>query len=661
MSSKSWNMPAIRSQAVAFSRFTLDLARGCLRRGELEIKLRPKSFEVLRYLIENQGRLITKEEIIRAVWTDAFVTDNSLVQCLIEIRQGLGDDSRTIIRTVPRRGYIFDVPVTAVNEQYRLPESGEPSPAAPPLPAQVLPSNPPETNKAESVKRSARLFSNRSRFSLRIVISAAVLVLFFASVILSFRGLRERAFDRVLQPTIRSIVVLPLEGLSRESELDYFADGMTDELITDLSQIEALRVISRTTAMQYKKAKKPLPQIAHELNVDAAIEGTAILSGNRVRITTQLVLAQEDKHLWAQNYERDMKDIIALQDEVARDIVREIKVRVTPRARLTATTPINPEAYEAYLKSRQFVVRRTAEGARRSLEYARRALVLQPDNALLHAELANSLIFMNLMYAAPAREVMPQAKAAVEKALEMDNSLGEAHLTAAMVHFFYDWDFPAAEREFERALQLNPNSAETHSWYGFYLSAMGHHDEAIAEMHRALELDPLSLFENRNVGGALYFARRYDEAVAQFQHTGELDPSYPVVYNWLNRLYNARGMADQAVSWELKNMAANGATPAQLASARALVTNKGAKVFLEKELEGDEKTVPNQTLGALAYNLAGLAASMGHKDIALQYLQRAFDERSFWVPFTKVDPLFDNLRSDSRFQDLVAGLRLQSF
>jgi TolB-like protein/DNA-binding winged helix-turn-helix (wHTH) protein len=489
-------MPGIRSQPVAFSGFTLDPARGCLRCGELEIKLRPKSFEVLRYLIENQGRLISKEEIIGAVWPDSFVTDNSLVQCLIEIRQGLGDDSRTIIRTVPRRGYIFDVPVTAVNEQYRLPESGEPSPSAPPLPAQVLPSNLPETNKAESVKRSARLYSTRSWFSLRVMISAAVLVLLFASVILSFRGLRERAFDRMLQPTIRSIVVLPLEGLSRESELDYFADGMTDELITDLSQIEALRVISRTTAMQYKKAKKPLPQIAHELNVDAAIEGTTILSGNRVRITTQLVLAREDKNLWAQNYERDMKDIIALQDEVARDIAREIKVRVTPqvRARLTATTHVNPEAYEAYLKSRQFLVRRTAEGARRSLEYARRALVLQPDSALLHAELANSLIFMNLMYAAPAREVMPQAKAGVDKALEMDNSLGEARLAAAMVHFIYDWDFPAAEREFEWALQLNPNSAETHSWHGFYLSAMGHHDEAIAEMHRALELDLLSLF-----------------------------------------------------------------------------------------------------------------------------------------------------------------------
>jgi len=310
--------------------------------------------------------------------------------------------------------------------------------------------------------------------------------------------------------------------------LDYFADGVTDALITDLAQIEALRVISRTTMMQYKKPHKPLPQIARELDVDAVIEGTAVRSGGRVRITTQLVLAREDKHVWAQRYEGDLKNILALQDDVARDIAGQIQVRVTPqeKALLTTAPVVNSEAYDAYLKSRQFLFRRTAEGARKSVEYAERALALQPDSPILHAGLADSLITMNLMGAGPVREIIPRAKAAAEKALQMDNSLSQAHYVLAMIHFNYDWDFPAAEREFNRALQLEPNSAEIRTFHGFYLSAMGRHDQAVEEMQRALRLDPLSLLGNRNVGSALYYARRYDEAVKQFEHTASLDPKF---------------------------------------------------------------------------------------------------------------------------------------
>jgi len=384
-----------KPQAVFFNGFTLDLARGRLLRGDLEVKLRPKSFEMLRYLIENHGRLISKEELIRSVWVDAAVTDNSLSQCLIELRRALGDDSQTIIRNVPRRGYIFDIPVTGDGG------SGERQ-------VEAVNGQAPEPPAAAIAKPGAR--------RLLPLTALAIVAALFCVVALNMGGIRQRLPGWTSAPAIRSLVVLPLEGLSNEPDLDYFADGMTDALITDLAQIEALRVISRTTAMQYKKARKSLPQIARELNVDAAVEGTAVRSGGRVRITTQLLLAREDKHIWARSYERDIQDILALQDEVAQDIAEQIKIQVTPRekTRFASAPRVNPDAYEAYLESRYFVTLRGADAARKSLEYARKAVALQPDSALFEASLADSLISMSMLYAAAPRDVLPQAKATAE-------------------------------------------------------------------------------------------------------------------------------------------------------------------------------------------------------------------------------------------------------
>jgi TolB-like protein/Flp pilus assembly protein TadD len=452
--------------------------------------------------------------------------------------------------------------------------------------------------------------------------------------------------------------VLPLEGLSNEPDLDYFADGMTDALITDLAQIEALRVISRTTAMQYKKTNKALPQIAQELNVDAAVEGTAVRSGNRVRITTQLLLAHEDKHIWAQSYERDLQDILALQDEVAQNIADEIRIQVTPqvRTRLASAPRVNPEAYEAYLKSRYFLTIRSPESAKKSLEYAQKSVTLQPSSALFEASLADSLLSMSLLYASAPRDVLPQAKAAAERALQMDDSLAEGHDALAKAYFTYDWNFPATEREFKRAVQLKPNFEDAHQMYGFFLSAMGRHGEAIAEMRRARDLDPLSPWQNRNLASALYYARRYDEAVQHFQEAAELNPNFPVVYNWLGWLYTARQMDDQAVSWEMKHREVSGENPVQLAAKREFVAKYGPQAYWRKVLEDSRKVGPAKTYANTAYQTAALAAHLEEKDDAFQFLERAFDERSFWMPFLNVDPLFDSLRADPRFRDLLGRI-----
>jgi TolB-like protein/DNA-binding winged helix-turn-helix (wHTH) protein/Flp pilus assembly protein TadD len=625
-----------KPQAIFFDDFTLDLSRGCLRRGDVEIKLRPKSFELLRYLTENHGRLVSKEELIRSVWADTAVTDNSLAQCLIEIRRSLDDDSQTIIRNVPRRGYIFDARVT----------DGTPAPAQGSEPEVPL-------QNQESL-RPAR-FSPRWRRAITAILVLAVTVL---AVGLNMGRVRRWLPGSTATPAIRSIVVLPLEGLSNEPDLDYFADGMTDALITDLAQIEALRVISRTTAMQYKKTKKALPQIAQELNVDAAVEGTAVRSGNRVRITTQLLLAHEDKHIWAQSYERDLQDILALQDEVAQNIAAEIRIQVTPqvRTRLASAPRVNPEAYEAYLKSRYFLTIRSPESAKKSREYAQKSVTLQPASALFEAGLADSLLSMSLLYASAPRDVLPQAKAAAERALQMDDSLAEGHDALAKAYFTYDWNFPATEREFKRAVQLKPNFEDAHQMYGFFLSAMGRHGEAIAEMRRARDLDPLSPWQNRNLASALYYARRYDEAVQHFQEAAELNPNFPVVYNWLGWLYTARQMDDQAVSWEMKHREVSGENPVQLAAKREFVVKYGPQAYWRKVLEDSRKLGPANTYANAAYQTAALAAHLEEKDDAFQFLERAFDERSFWMPFLNVDPLFDSLRADPRFRDLLGRI-----
>jgi TolB-like protein/DNA-binding winged helix-turn-helix (wHTH) protein/Flp pilus assembly protein TadD len=654
-----------KPQVLFFGEFTLDLSRGCLRHGDGEVKLRPKSFDVLRYLVENHGRLVGKEDLIRSVWSDTAVTDNSLAQCLIEIRRALDDDSQTIIRNVPRRGYIFDVRVTDAAPTSGSERQVEDTQTRNPAPADGLGlegSAPervprPETSEPRIQRRIWNLLPIRQAPLLALAAIAIMVILVFVAA-LKVGGIRQRLPAGSAAPPIRSIVVLPLEGLSNEPDLDYFADGMTDALITDLAQIEALRVISRTTAMQYKKTRKALPQIARELNVDAAVEGTAVRSGNRVRITTQLLLAREDKHIWAQSYERDLQDILALQDEVAQNIAEEIRIHLRPqeRTRLAPAPRVNPEAYEAYLKSRYFLTVRSQESGRKSLKYVRMAVALQSESALFEAGLADSLMSMSLLYAAAPREVLPEAKAAAERALQMDDSLAEGHAALGKAYFNYDWNFPLAEREFKRALQLKPNIDDAHQMYGFFLSAMGRHGEAIAEMRRARDLDPLSPWQNRNLASALYYARRYDEAVEQFQKAAELNPTFPVVYNWLSWLYAARQMDDEAVSWELKHMSVADGNPVRLTKSREFVTKHGPRAYWRQELEDARKLGPGRTYGHTAYHVAALAARLGEKDDAFQYLERAFAERSFWIPFLNVDPLFDSLRADPRFRDLLGRI-----
>jgi TolB-like protein/Tfp pilus assembly protein PilF len=488
-----------------------------------------------------------------------------------------------------------------------------------------------------------------------LAVGAAVIVAALGVVLLGFNvgGWRERVLGRAGAPRIESLAVLPLENLMGDPAQEYFVDGMTDELIADLAQIEALRVISRTSVMQYKGVKKPLPQIARELNVDAVIEGSVLRSGDRVRITVQLIQAVTDKHLWAKSYERDLRDVLALQSEVAGAIANEIKIKLTPQeqARLASARPVNPDAHEAYLKGRYYWNLRTEEGLKKSIEYFQQAIEKDPGYALAYAGLADSYVVLAPWNVMAPKEAYPRAKAAAFKALEMDETLAEPHASLGDARYVYDWDWVGAEKEYKRAIELNPGYATAHQWYAEYLSRMGRHNEAIAELRRAQELDPLSLMINAIGGSIFFFARRYDEAIAQCRRTLELNAGfYPAHFN-LGAAYEQEKLYDEAISEYQKAKALEEGNPmlaAYLAHGYAAAGKRteALKIVSQlRELSKQRYVSP--------YRVAQVYAALGDLDQACAWLEKAYDDRSYDLTAAKVDPMIDRLRSDPRFQDLL--------
>ncbi len=480
---------------------------------------------------------------------------------------------------------------------------------------------------------------------------ALVLGLAILSVFL-FRS-RRRA------PTaIRSLAVLPLENLSGDASQNYFSDGMTDELITDLAQISALRVISRTSVMVYKGARKPLPQIARELHVDAVVEGTVLRAGDQVRITAQLIDASTDKHLWSQSYQGELRDTLALQDRVAREIAEQIQINLTPReqAALKSVRVVNPEAYESYLKGRYFWNKRTADGLKVGLAYFNQAVEEDPNYAQAYSGLADTYALLgDWQYAVmtPA-QAYPKAKAAALKAVELDKTLGEAHNSLAFVLDGFDWDLDSGGKEFRRAIELNPGYATAHHWYAWHLGLLGRYDEAIAEMRKAESLDPLSLIINADLAELLVIAHSYDESMRQSRKTIEMDPNFAMAHNQLAQAYLQQHMYEQAVVELQKAVQLSAGSPtciANLARAYALSGRRSEAVKLLSELK------TSSTPGfSHASEIAAIYVSLGDKDEAMNWLEKGYAER--FNPGVLIRPGFDPLRSDPRFRELVHRIGL---
>ena len=487
------------------------------------------------------------------------------------------------------------------------------------------------------------------------VATALAVVLSAILVGLSVGRWWEQQASRTGPGRIQSLAVLPLQNLSGDLQKDYFADGMTDLLITDLSQISALRVISRTTTMQYKGTRKPLPQIARELSVDAVIEGSVLSSDNRVRITAQLIQGATDKHLWAKSYERDARDVLKLQGDVASAIADEIRIAVTQqeRARLTQAPPVIPAAYEAYLKGRYHWQQGTEHDWQQARQYFEQAAQIDPNYASAYAGLADYYLSTDEL---PPRVAMPKAKQYALKALEIDPTLAEAHTSLGAVRFLADWNWSEAERDFRRALELNPGYVEAHRMYSAYLSAMGRGEEALAEIRRAQELDPLSIATQITVGWTFYYARRYDQAVEQCGKILELEPNSVGARDCLGLSYLAKKMYEKAIEecQRAVNLSGNDLNRAVgLARAHALAGNKAAARNALKELRAQaiRSYVPPSLF-------AQIHLSLGEKKQGLAWLETAYADRDVYLARLKVEPAFDSVRSDPGFQDLMRRLGL---
>jgi TolB-like protein/DNA-binding winged helix-turn-helix (wHTH) protein/tetratricopeptide (TPR) repeat protein len=626
-----------------FGPFRLDPAERLLTRDQKPIHLPPKAFDSLVVLVENRGHLLEKEELFNRVWPGTFVEESNLAQCISVLRKALrdGEGSLQYIETVPRRGYRFVAEVHEIEPNGSGPEANLVTSEVTQQfgtnkPAQPIRPNIPTMN---SVRRS-------------VLIAGGLIGLF--AILLSISAFRNRAGKRAAG-TIHSLAVLPLQNLSSDPGQEYLADGMTEALITDLAKIRGLQVISRTSAMQYKDSRKRLPQIAQELGVEAVIEGAVLRSGDRVRVSAQLIRANTDKGLWADSYERDVRDLVGLEGEVARDIATQIRTEITTRqdSRLVSSAAVDPQAHEDYLKGRYFWNRRTKTAYLKSIEHFNHAISVAPDYAQAYAGLADAYALLGSLPDDPEirRDVyMSKAKEAALTALHLDESLAEAHTSLAFVEMHYDWNFAEAEREFRRAIDLNPNYATAHQWYALDLVALGRLDEAVSEIKRARQVDPLSLIINTDSAEILFYARRYEEALNQIHITLEMDPSFPLAHSVLERIYDEKGMYREAIAEGERTVAMTGTDRWMISDLAYTYAVAGKRAELKRCLA----KLPKSAGGSdpLDGTSAEVFAALGETDRAFQALKVRFQKRDGGLMLLNVEPEFSNLKFDRRFQDL---------
>jgi TolB-like protein/DNA-binding winged helix-turn-helix (wHTH) protein/Tfp pilus assembly protein PilF len=604
----------------SFGEFTLDLDGGFLRRGGEEVALRPKAFQVLTCLVEHHGRLVTKDFLTEAVWPDTAVTDNSLTQCLVEIRRALGDESQQLVRTVARRGYLFAAAITSPVAEFLQP----PRTAAIPW---------------------TKPFGFRRKWPLTAIALTSIAAIAFVS--LRYFSGNHRSESAAAKLEIRSIAVLPMLNLSGDPAQDYFADGITEALINNLAQIRALNVISRTSAMRYKGSKKALPEIARELNVDAIVEGTVQRSGGHVRVTAHLIQGGTDSHLWSHGYESDLADVLKLESDLARAIAGEIRVQVTTeeRTRLGSARNIDPQAHELCLLGRYHFYKANEKELQEAMRYFEQAIQIAPGYAAAYAGLSDAWLRRGF----GTKEVELPARAAAMKAVALDEQLAEAHLSLANIKLLYDWDWAGADRENRRALELDPGSLDAHIYRGQLLMMLGRNDEAIREGRTAVQLDPFSSASQAALGLFLRFADRYEEAVPYLQRGVELEPQSIQANMRLGRVYAKLGRYDEAlVQFQRVQELAPTADYGRAGIARVYAAT-GRQREARQILAG---------LKTAAYDVALAYVTLGDREATFNVLKKAVAEHRETEPLVfRAEPEFASLHSDPRWPALLRPLK----
>ena len=626
-------MPENTKGVFDFGRFRLDPVERVLLADGHPVALTPKAFETLLALLENSGHILEKEELLKRVWPGTFVEEGTLVQNISTLRKVLGEapDGSAYIETIPRRGYRF---AGAVRKTDFEPGSEGNSPPRP-------------------------IVTTRRAGWQGWIVALAMAAVSLGTLFLA----RERIWPRT-DPAPKKImlVVLPFENLSGDSQQEYFSSGLTEEMITQLGDLEPNRlgVIARTSAMQYQGAKKDTREIGRELGVDYILEGSVRREGDRVRINAQLIQVKDQTHLWARDYDRNLRDILALQSEVAGAIAREIKLKLTPdeSARLASTPPLNPEVYELYLKGRYFWNKRTEDGFAKAIRYFGQASALDPKYAQPYAGLADAYALLGSMpnLEISRGEAMPKAKSAALEALHLNNSLADAHTSLAFVEMQYEWDWPGSEKEFKRAFELNPNYATAHQWYAVWLMSQGKQDAALEEERRAQEADPLSTIIKTDTAQLLVYAGRYDEAVQQAQRALEIDPGFLLGHDYLAVAYTSKKDYQAAISEYQSVLAVNkGDVWATSGIARAYAL-AGQRRKSEAVLRDMLRGAKNRE--ALALQLAVVYAAQGENDQAFAWLEKAYQNRDGGLILFNAGLEFQSLHLDPRFDDLAQRVGL---
>lgn len=666
-------MNSLGKSIYEFGSFRLDPAEHVLLRDGEPVPLRPKEFAVLLALVGNHRHVLTKDELLEAVWPGQFIEEGNLNRQISTLRRVLGDtsDEPQYVQTVPKVGYRFVAnvreivhPSAGIAEREFRDQSSDVVIERRTV-ARIVTE---EDDDARDIRELApvsepaallttgkkeRRINRTQRFALGI--TGILLVTLTLAVTYPWSSRQSDRSNAAL--AVRSLAVLPFKPIGAEED-EYLGLGMADALITKLSNIREVNVRPTSAVRKYGGQDQDPVAAGRELGVEAVLEGSVQRVGEQIRVTIQLVSVRDGAPLWADKFDEHFTNIFSVQDRISEQVARSLfpKLSFEERERLHKRYTENAEAHQAYLKGRFFWNKRTGGAMRKSVEYFDQAIRLDPNYALAHAGLADSYNVLSQFGDLPPREAMLKAKAAALRALEIDNTMPEAHASLALVNEVYEWDWAGAEREFKRAIELNPNYSNAHHWYAMFLSAASRHDEALAEIRRAREIDPVSLIVSTNEGWILFCARQYDAAIEQLRRTIEMDPSFANAHFKLALVYEAKGMYKEAVEEFLKDDTLSGVSQETVAALRTAYAKSGWEGFCRQQLSHLHTDSKEGYVSPKNFALAYL--QLGEKDQAFEWLEKSYAERSEVLLYLKVDPRFDPLRSDPRFADLVRRVGL---
>ncbi len=643
-----------QTQIYEFCNFRLDAAKRLLLKGADEVvPLMPKAFDTLLYLVRHSGKIIEKDELMREIWTDTIVEENNLTQNISILRRVFGEKpgEHRFIVTVPGHGYKFVAGVQVSNsvesEIKRLELQNESESEIEHSKLQ----NKPETRNSNFESVQDQRPKNEARKINRIWIVAVFSAFFIGLILLAFNSWRGN--ERGVAETIKTVAVLPFKPLTAENRNEALELGMADSLIAKLGGGEKVFVRPLSAVRRYNSVEQDSLTAGRELGTESVLDGTIQTSGDRIRVSAKLLRVSDGRQLWAEQFDEKFTDIFAVQDSISERVATALKIRLGNTERKRPTE--NVEAYQLYTKGRYHALNLTRAETDKGIAYFQQAIEIDPNYALAYVGLARTYLPMALTSGLPSGEVMPKAKAAAWRAVEIDETLAEAHAALGYTIFWYDWDWQAAENQYLRALELDPNNAEAHFGYAHLLSNTARHEQAIAEIKLTRELDPVSLVTNSLEGQILFFAGRSDEALDRLNKTIELNPNFWLSHLFISRVYTEKGMHAEAVAAAEKAGEISGNSQSEAYRAYALARwekQTEARAVLDELLKRSNEQYVPPYIFAVVYN------GLGKSDKALDYLEKGFTEKDVRMVFLKVEPMWNNLRNEPRFIDLMKRMKL---